>query len=165
MNLTHYTALRLHHITRFLRLCCWQVWTGFLALTCMGSTFSVWLLASELPLAQAHWLMAQREFAQHAPVTMSPFMVFRMHGKNACCIDPWRSARWKHAISCGGWTVPTPCLIHPAATTSLYETEQTRDISRQSAKRATKILGPTSIQRIAQVHPSICNASRTTRSR
>ena len=57
-----------------------------------------------------------------------------------------------------------PHKVQSAATTLLYEMEQTRDDSRQNAKRTTKILGPINRRRIAQILPAIRSASRATRS-
>ena len=72
---------------------------------------------------------------------------------------PWPSARWKRII----FLLDAKCVR--TTTTLLDGKEQTRDYSRQIAKRATKIPDAISSHRIAQNLPFICNSSRTTRSR
>ena len=109
----------------------------------MGSILSVWLHASELPLAQVHWMMARN--SNH--VTLHAFSAAweesAPHRSMAC--SKMEAHNFVFRLNCSGasaWFLQHK--MQSAARTLLCEMEQTRDISRQIAKRTTKILRPIS---------------------
>ena len=106
---------------------------------------------------------------RHAAVTKPTFLPFPQPGKRLCFSAPWHAALSRHVTLCVGWNVPAPLLdpfhakCKKPATTLLCEVEQQRDFLPPIARRATKVLGPVSKHRIAQVLPVIRCASRSTR--
>ena len=113
--------------------------------------------------------MALRTSKRRAALTESPSMPFVRLWKRQCFSAPWHAALSRHVKLCVGWNLPAPLLdpfhakCKKAATTLLCEVEQQRDFSPPIARRATRVFGPVTKHRIAQVLPAIRCASRATR--